>query len=286
MRYTLVLLCIGLAVICLSTSSVLVRYATAPALVIAFYRMLFTALISSGVTAATGGLKVSRGDFSYALLSGFFLALHFSFWFTSLSYTSIASSVLFTNLQVIFVWLFSVIFLHEPVRRHSAAGILLAVTGSVLIGISDLGQGHLKGDLLSLASGLFFAIYLLIGRRLRRNIEIWPYTAMVTGTAALVLIMAGCLVRMPITGYPRLDYLLFLLMALLPGLGGHTVLNWALRYVKAPVVAVSVLGESVGASILGYLFFNEALTGLQALGGLLILGGIYWAVTGESTSTT
>jgi drug/metabolite transporter (DMT)-like permease len=66
-------------------------------------------------------------------------------------------------------------------------------------------------------------------------------------------------------------------MALGPGIGGHAILNWALKYVQAPIVSVSVLGESVGASILAYFIFQEHLLWYQIVGGLLILAGIYTA---------
>lgn len=61
-------------------------------------------------------------------------------------------------------------------------------------------------------------------------------------------------------------------------------MNWALKFVKAPVVAVSILGESVGASILGYLVFQEQLLWFQLLGGGLIMVGIYLAVSQEAKS--
>ncbi|MDD2372976.1 MAG: EamA family transporter, partial [Syntrophomonadaceae bacterium] len=77
---------------------------------------------------------------------------------------------------------------------------------------------------------------------------------------------------------------------LLPGVVGHGVLNWALKYVKAPIVAVSILGESVGASILAYIIFGELLLWYQIIGGILILVGIYIAasneVTGDGSSVT
>ena len=64
---------------------------------------------------------------------------------------------------------------------------------------------------------------------------------------------------------------------------GHASLNWALKYVKAPIVSVSVLGESVGASLLAFLIFREALAWYQMVGGLFILMGIYVAATREKT---
>ena len=67
-------------------------------------------------------------------------------------------------------------------------------------------------------------------------------------------------------------------MAFGPQLLGHTAYNWTLRYVSAAVVAVAILGEPVGASILAYFILDERLTLLQVAGGALVLLGIYLAL--------
>ncbi len=226
-----------------------------------------------------------RSHVPKAGLAGFFLALHFGFWITSLSYTSVASSVLFTNLQVIFVIIFSAFFLKERIQSGAMLGVFIALTGSAVIGGGDLLNGRIWGDLLALASGLFFAIYLLIGRRLREEVDIWPYTVVISGIAAIFLAGAVAVSGQSFFGYPAIDYGWIFLMALIPGIGGHAILNWALKYVKAPLIAISILGESVGAATLGYFLLHESLAWFQFLGGALVLFGIYWAVTRETSST-
>ncbi|MGE5405955.1 MAG: DMT family transporter [Candidatus Saccharibacteria bacterium] len=275
MIYPLVIL----AVLCMSLSSILVRFSTAPPAVIAFFRLAMTALIGAGLGVGAGQLaSITKKHLAAAIGAGFFLSLHFGFWITSLSYTSIASSVLFTNLQVIFVWLFSVLFLKEKVSRLAAGGIIIALAGSIFIGGGDFFSGHLLGDMISLASGLFVAIYMLIGRKIRGSVDIWPYTTVVSAAAACFLGLYAILNDLAFTSYPALDYLLFGLMALIPGIGGHAILNWALKYLKAPLVAVAILGESVGAAVLGYLIFHESLAWFQVAGGALVLTGIYMAL--------
>ncbi|MDD3271581.1 MAG: DMT family transporter [Syntrophomonadaceae bacterium] len=293
MRLSLIYLALGFAILVMSTSSIMVRYCTAPALLIAFYRVLFTSFLAG--TFRGGKLKdsiahIQRRDFYFILGAGFFLALHFAFWISSLNYTSISSSVLFTNLQVIFVLIFSIVFLKEKPSLYVIGGILLALTGSLLIAHGDLRSGKLLGDMLALASGIFVAIYFVIGRKVRVRIDTLGYTSIVSAVAALVLFPVCLLGDISFSGYPLADWVLFLLMALLPGVVGHGVLNWALKYVKAPIVAVSILGESVGASILAYIIFGELLLWYQIIGGILILVGIYIAasneVTGDGSSVT
>lgn len=283
MRVKLILV---LAVLCMATSSIMVRYCEAPSLVIAFYRMIFTAALALGLTWTTrqsGAVteKVRRP----VLGAGICLALHFAFWITSLSYTSIASSVLFTNLQVLFVWAMSLVFLKERVRKQAVLGMLIALTGSAVIAWTDGMKGNLKGDILALVSGFFFAIYLLLGRNVRKKLDIWPYTAAVSLVAALVLMASLGVQRYSFFSYSTKDFILFFLMALFPGIGGHAMINWSLKYIKAPIVAVTVLGESVGASLLGWLLLGEKLSSIQMAGGILILAGIYMAALSDFTST-
>ncbi|HQL40412.1 MAG TPA: DMT family transporter, partial [Anaerolineaceae bacterium] len=78
-----------------------------------------------------------------------------------------------------------------------------------------------------------------------------------------------------LTGYAPQTYVWFVLLAIIPQLIGHTVLNWALGYLPATFVSVALLGEPVGTVILSYLFLREAPTFLELAGGILILTGIY-----------
>ncbi len=276
-------LALFIAVLSMATSSIMIRYITAPALIIALYRVIFTAGLTAlvGGTAPAGIKQLKRRDLAYILASGVFLALHLGLWITSLSYTSISSSVLFTNLQVIFVLLLSAWLLQERVNHWVQAGIGLALLGSLLIMQGDLQSGRLLGDMLALLSGLFIALYFLIGRDVRSRVDVWTYTPIAAAAASVVRLAVCSALGLRLTGYPRLDWILFLLQAAVPGIVGHATLNWALKYVKAPVVSVSVLGESVGASILAYLIFGEALAWYQLAGGFLILSGIYIAATRE-----
>lgn len=276
-----VYIAIFLAVACMSASSIIIKSAAAPAIVIAFYRVVFTTAIAFMIgnrSLVKNAGRICRRDWYHVMGAGVFLALHFAFWNTSLSYTSVSSSVLFTNLQVIFVLIFSVMFLREKLSRAATVGILAALTGSVFIVSGDLGAGKFYGDMLALLSGLFIAVYYIIGREVRSRLDAVTYTCFTAAVAILVLGAAVLLGQLSFTGYRPREWLLFFLLALTAGICGHLVLNWSLKYVKAPVVSVSILGESVGATILAYFIFGESLLWYQIIGGLLILLGIRRAV--------
>jgi drug/metabolite transporter (DMT)-like permease len=267
-------------VFAVSFSALFVRLATAPPLMIATYRLLFTFIILAPFTLK-GGARPLRGMGRHDLLlsagSGLFLALHFVTWFISLKYTSIASSVVLVTTQPVFVVIGSYLFFGEKVPRKALYGGLLAFVGSVVIGAGDfkVGGTAFLGDMLALLAALFVSGYLLVGRRLRGRVELTGYTFVTYGASSLVLILASLATRTPFYPYATTDWFLFLGLALVCTVLGHTVFNWVLRYVQASVVSVSILGEPLGAILWAAVFLGEFPTARQVEGGALIFAGLF-----------
>jgi drug/metabolite transporter (DMT)-like permease len=120
--------------------------------------------------------------------------------------------------------------------------------------------------------------YFLVGRKMRKGQDLLSYIFPVYSTAALVLIVFSLLFQQPFFGYSPTTYLFLILLALIPQLIGHTTFNWALKYLPASMVAVTILGEPVGSTILAYFILGEGLTAWKVLGGILILAGILIAL--------
>jgi drug/metabolite transporter (DMT)-like permease len=110
---------------------------------------------------------------------------------------------------------------------------------------------------------------------MRAQITLGSYIFIVYGTAAIVLIAAVLAARQKLAGYPAVDYVWFLALALFPKLLGHSSFNWALRYLSAAYVSVNLLGEPIGSALLALVFLGEKPSPLEIAGGLLILCGIY-----------
>ncbi len=276
-------LMLGLAVLAMSWGGPLVRYATAPALAVAGWRVAFSVLFITVVVAVRdGGHAIRRlavRDWALAGLSGIFLAGHFWSWIASLSYTTVASSVVLVNTQPIFVGLLSVAFLGERPSGRQWAGIGVAVVGAAVIGWGDFagGTAPLVGDLLAVAGAVFVSLYYVIGRRLRQRLDLWSYIAVVYGVAAAILLgAAAALPGVAVTGYPATDWLVFLALAAGPMMVGHTGVNYALRFVPAYVANLALLGEPVGATLLAWWLpgIRERPSIQLLLGGTLVLTGI------------
>lgn len=273
-------LAILVGVFAVSFSSIFVRLATAPPLIIAAYRLIFTFCILAPFSLSGNARalrSMTRRQVGLAAASGVFLALHFVTWFTSLKYTSIASSVVLVTTQPLFVVLGSFIFFKERVPRAALFGGLLAMVGSLVIGATDfqLGERAFIGDLYALFAAVMVSGYLLLGRRLRGDVDIAGYTFVTYGASAATLAVAALVGQLPFYPYPGRDWLLFVALALVCTVMGHTVFNWVLRYVQASVVSVSILGEPLGAIVWAAVFLGENPTLRQGVGGGLIFAGLY-----------
>ncbi len=286
------------AILAVSTASIFIRFAQreAPSLVIAALRLTFASLMLSPLALTRGRAelrRLTRRELALGLLAGVFLAVHFATWISSLEYTSIASSVVLVSTGPLWVALLSPLFLREPLTRPVLFGMLLALAGGTVIGLSDscTTQGGLTcpplsefvqgeafwGNFLALAGAWAVAGYLMIGRSLRAKTSLVPYIFLVYSIAALVLVSMMFVAGQRPTGFAPLTYVWIALLALIPQLIGHSTYNWALRYLPAALVSITTLGEPIGSAILAYFILQESPSSLTLLGGALILAGIYLA---------
>lgn len=271
------------AVAAVSFAGPLVRFSTAAALVISAWRLLFSVgiigLILLGRRSIFRGARPGRRGWALGVAAGLLLAGHFWAWVASIQLTTIASSTVLVSTQPLFVGALSVVFLREHPHRRQWIGIGVAVVGAVVIGWGDFGHGSeaFLGDGLALSAGLMAAGYFTIGRSLRRRLDIWAYTGLVYGAAAVFLTLIVLAdPGLPLTGYPPQDWAVFLALAAVPMMLGHTGINYALRYLPAYVANLASLGEPVGATLIAWLLpaIREAPPPQTVLGGCLILGGI------------
>jgi len=255
-------------------------------MVIALYRMLFASLFFGIVAARQNWLQLaplSGASWGLGMLSGVALAGHFATWITSLSYTSVASSVVLVNTSPIFVAIGSILFLGERPRPVLYLGLVLAIAGTTIITLSDTtaGKDSLLGDMLALAGAVCGSVYLLLGRRLRRTLATGPYVTLSYSTAAVTLWLGAVALGEPLVGYPARTFGLFLLIALVPQVVGHTTFNWALKHVAAPALSVVLLGEPIGASILAFFLLDEKIGWITMAGGAIVLAGVALAIYSE-----
>jgi len=267
-------------VLSVSFAAIFIRLADAPPLVIATYRLAIASAILIPIASMKSRKslnKLSRREILLILLSSVFVALHFGLWITSLSYTSIASSVVLVTAHPAFVVVISYFLWGERVNKLTIGGIVVAFLGVILVnyGGFTFGSPAILGDLLALTAGFAMGAYLIIGRQLRARIDILSYLTILYTCSAVILLIATLSFGYNLFGYSTTTYAMMILLALIPQLIGHSTLNLAVRLIPVIFVSVAILGEPVGATLLGYFILGEVPTANEIAGGLLILGGIF-----------
>jgi len=224
--------------------------------------------------------KVFEGkNLCLLMASGLALALHFSFWVSSLDQTSLAHSLLFVTAHPLVIICGAAIFVRRP-SRYEVIGVLLGLVGAAitLLDVTDGGEVTLLGDSLAFIGAITVVGYIVIGRILRPWLPIFIYATPVTAIAAILLIPLSYLLGENSSAFGWVHSSLlpwFILLALLAGIVGHTGLNACLKHVSPLVISISVTMEPLIGSLIGWIFFATAIPGKWTLlGGPLLLAGV------------
>ncbi|WP_126344502.1 DMT family transporter [Kurthia zopfii] len=273
------LLVIFIGVLSVSASAIFVKLSTAESGTIAFYRMFLSVLIMLPLFLKNNlhELKEIRSrDWVFSTIAGILLAFHFILWFESLRYTSVASSTVLVTLQPLFAIFGTYFFFKEKITLKSVLAMIIAIGGSFLISWGDfqVGGTAFYGDILALIACALVTGYMLFGQDLRRRIGLTTYTIIVYTVSAVTLAIYMLVKGESFTTDDPMNWLWFLLLAIVPNLLGHNLFNWALKYVSANTISIAILFEPVGASIMAFLVFGEVLISSQYIGGAIVIVGI------------
>lgn len=266
-----------------SWSAILVRLCDAPSLAIAFYRMAIAwAVVLPWAVRARA--RLDRGTLGLAAGAGTLLALHFATWISSLSYTTVASSVVLVSALPVFTALLAPVLVAERPGKRGWVAVALTLAGTAVLAGGDwvVSREALYGDLLALAGALTGALYLMIGRKLRDRIAFSSYLAIVYGSGAACLLILASFGGTDLHGYPAATWMWLVLIAVGPNLTGHSLLNWSVRRLRALTVSLAVLGEPLLATLYAAILFDEAPRSSFYAGAALILAGVALAAVEEA----
>ncbi len=282
------ILVVSAGVVFTSFSAIFIRLSSAPPLVIAAYRMCFTTILLSPllirelVRVAQTPPANSRSESEHAarppvvllsVISGVFLSLHFATWITSLSYTSVASSTVLVTTHPVIVAFAGFFILGDRLNWRATLFMVAALGGSVVLVMGGFGAGGSEplGNLLAFLGAVAVSGYIVIGRVVRQHLSVNRYTFIAYGVSAILLTAYALIAGNPLFGYPARELLIFLALAVVCTLLGHSLFNWALRFMSPTVISTSILGEPVIAGVLAVVMFAEIPTVYTVVGGLIIL---------------
>ncbi len=285
-RGTLAAVAVG--VVAVSSAAVMIRLTGAPALAVAFWRCALGVIILLPPTLVRRE-EFPRGRVLYVgIASGVALGAHFGFWISSLDYTSVAASVVLVSNTPVFVAILAYLVFGEKTSPLSFLGILVALAGATVIAQDDsTGSAAILGNVLAILGALTFTAYVLVGRSQRSAAEpvgVLPFSIVLYSAAAIALLPAALLSGDRLLGYSGETWFWLWAIALGPQILGHTVFNWALRYVEASVISGTVLAEPVVASLLAWAVLSERPGLWTVIGGAAVLAGLFLLLRGRASA--
>ncbi len=255
---------------------------------IAFYRLFFTVLFLFPFLLLYKKYReelftIDKKTFILIIGIGIILSVHFFTWVSSLNYTSIASSVILVTAHPVLVAPIAFYFLKERLTFLNTTGIVISLIGVIILvlGNYDLGPlltaDSIEGNILAIIGGICAGLYILGGRKVRKKVSVVSYAFMVYSVATIVLFFVFIFSQSNQYSIKIEDYGIIILMAFVAGILGHTLYNWSLKYIRASVASVALLGEPIGSTILAYLmpWISETPSTYTLIGGGIILTGIY-----------
>lgn len=265
-------------IVCIAWSAIFVRWTDIPGPASAFYRMLIPAvvLLPTFLFDRGDGARLNRRMLWIIALGGLFFALDLALYNTSILKTTAANATLLGNNTPIVVGLLSWLVLGKRPQASFWLGLLMAISGTLVILWADLGR-HVQlglGDLMALGAAACFAVYLLATERVRTSISTLAFLrlAMISSTVALLLInvVLGISLRVP---HGRTLWAI-LGLGLISQLGGYLALTYALGHLPATITSVSLLTQGPLTAVMAALLLGEPLTLPQIVGGVLVLSGV------------
>ncbi|WP_295154921.1 DMT family transporter [uncultured Brachyspira sp.] len=270
-----------IGVMALSASAIFVKLADAPSSIIAFYRIFISFLFISVITVSRKSARkeiksLTKKEIILSIISGFSLALHYFLWFQSLNLTSVASSAVIVTLQPLFVFIAGHFFFKEKYSKIAILGFIIAVMGSVIIGLGDfqISSKALIGDFLAFISAGLISIYFIIGQYARKRLSALTWISLTYFSAFIFLGILSYTMGISFIGYSLNTWINILAITFISTMLGQVIFTWLLKYFSASIISMAILGEAAGTCILGYFILHETISFKQFAGISFILTGI------------
>ncbi|MEM1645033.1 MAG: DMT family transporter [Ignisphaera sp.] len=282
-----------IAAISIGSASILVKLSFASAIACAFWRLFLTSMLTLVMYLITNSSVISirktlgKDRILMMFVSGVSLAFHFILWMESLFLIPIAISVTIVVAYPLHLALIEIVWEKERKAFTSLAGLLLGFLGIIVLFREAYiyAKFNVFGIMQSFTASILAAIYFYIGRYLRKTIDLYSYSFYVYTIASIIVLTYSLIIKENVFVYLPKSWLWFLLLAIVPMLGGHTIMNYLLKFYRSSSVTSIALAEPVIASILAVLVFGEVVEVFHIVCLAIILIGIAISLTPEFLSS-
>lgn len=277
-RTAVALLALAAGALAMGISPVFVRLADVGPFASAFWRVALALPLLALWAMAEGG----RGALRAALMSravwaaGACFSIDLFFWHLAILHTSIANATFLSSMAPIWVLLFSGLVIGEKVDRKTMGGVAICILGgaTLLGGSYSLDPDKFVGDLFGIGTSFGFGTYFLAVRVARRRLTAGAVTFGSSLVTALVLLVIAAAFEPRVLPSSAVGLATLCGLAYISHCGGQGLLAFALGYLSAAFSSLVIFLEVLAAAFFAWAIFGEGIGLSQAVGGLMILGGI------------
>jgi len=270
---------LAIGISALSLSAMFVRWAEAPGPVTGFYRLLISTILLTPLFLRQQKqlAPIEKKYLLFPIIAGFFTAFDFAFWNSSLKYTTAANATLLGNTAPLWVALIALFIFRERLRGVFWFGLVIALTGALLVMGSDFLHHPTLGigDLMASAAAIFYAAYQLTTQRGRKYIDPFRYIWLVGVSATIGMFIINIVMGNSFTGYPAQTWLIFFTTAIISQMIGYLAITYALGHLPASIVSPTLIGQPILTTLLAIPMLGEIPNATQWIGGAIALAGIY-----------
>ncbi|MEM0026485.1 MAG: DMT family transporter [Ignisphaera sp.] len=264
------------ASISIGSASILVRLSNASPIACAFWRLVIAAIVLALIpTSEKMPRPIPHKHFLNTFIAGFALASHFALWMDSLFRVSVAVS---TTIVVLYpVHLAIIEFLKGEKPTHlEVIGIATSFLSVVLLAAytqHSPAKNSLVGVVESFAASIAAAVYFYIGRVSRKYMGIREYSVATYATASIIALTYSFIAKDDVLSYLQRSWVWLLALAIIPMIGGHTTMNYLLKFYKSSTVTSIALAEPAIATTLATIILKEPLEPIYVISLALATAG-------------
>ena len=266
--------------VAMGASPIFVRLADVGPFASAFWRVALALPLLYAWTRLSDAREPHGVQFSRAaILSGLAFSGDLFFWHLAIVHTSVANATFFATTAPIWVVLFGWLLFGQRATGGILAGLALCLIGgaALLAQSFELRPSGALGDAFGIATGVFFGLYFLAVKAARKTASAARLTFEATLITAAILFLVALALEPSLLPHSLRGVMALLAMAWISHSGGQGLLSVALGRLPAAFSSLVIFLEAIAAAGFGYLILGEPVSWIQALGGLLILSGIFVA---------
>ena len=250
------------------------RHSHASGFAFAFWRLAFGSILSYVALRLTRR-RLTWHQLKLSLPGGLIFATHLALFFTCIRHTTVANVTVIEALSPVLILPFAKRFFGEVAGRREWTLALVAVAGVTVAVAATANGGHSStfGVVVAGFNLVSWTLYFMIGKRARRHLDAMTFMAGLM-VVAFVAFAPVAVASTDIFDVRSRDWLWFVVVAVVPGMIGHGMINWAHKFVPVSVSAVMALGVPVVAALVAWPEFGERISLFQAGGMATVVGAL------------